>query len=83
MSAAQITDIDYALTVTAATSENVTAPKAGTLQLNLRLGLQQPANAPSGAPSKLDACMSMPQFYTLLSTLEEARIALNAANAEQ
>ena len=77
---AQLTDVDYALTLTAATSENVTAPKTGTMQLHLMLGLQQGADpdAPP-VPPQLKATMSMPQFYTLLSTLEEARMALNSA----
>jgi hypothetical protein len=88
---AKVTDVSYALTVTAATSSNVTAPKPGTLQLHMRLGLESDevtTGAGAGgdcqkAPSKVDMAMTMPQFYTLLSTLEEARIALNGANAEQ
>ena len=86
---AKVTDVSYALTVTAATSSNVTAPKPGTLQLHMRLGLEsdEVTTGAGGdcqkAPSKVDMAMTMPQFYTLLSTLEEARIALNGANAEQ
>lgn len=73
---ATVTDVHYELTLTAATSANVTAPKAGVMQLYLHLDLATP-NA-TGLP-RIDMAMSLPQFYTLLSTLEEARIALNAA----
>jgi hypothetical protein len=79
---AHIDDVQYAVTVTAATSANGGGPKAGTMQVHLQLGVDRSAVG-GEAQERLNLALSLPQFYTLLSTLEEAKMALHSANPDR
>ena len=79
---ARLLDVQYAVAVTAATSANVSVPKAGTTQVHVVLTLDR---TPQGGPAKsvLRLGLTVSQFYGLLSTLEEAQAALRSQEASQ